>query len=314
MNLNYTNSTTDFAKSNAYDYSIIRSALIFPSSQNINIETSASDELGWLAANPYIYVRTAKDQLKTANVFTSNYVELTLTKWLKFRQNLGLSYNYNNRSAYYGRHTQEGRTPTNGSASLPDNWWQGITAESILTYNQTFGIHSINAIAGYTYEQGNWGSKSISSKNFPSDVTEAYDISKGLSPQTPSSGRGQSKLVSLLGRVNYVLSDKYIFTASFRRDGSSKFVPGNKFANFASGAFAWRASDESFIKNLDVFSNLKLRLSYGQTGNQGITRSQPMPVMAPANYSLDGTLDRGLAEQAWRGPLNPFLVWETTEQ
>jgi TonB-linked SusC/RagA family outer membrane protein len=313
-NISYTNSITDFTKSNAYDYSIIRSALIFPSTQNRYMETSAVDELGWLAANPYVYVTTAKDQLTTNNVFTSSYAELTFTDWLKFRQNIGISYSNNNRNTYYGRHTQEGREPANGVAGQSDNWWQGITSESILTVDKKFGIHQLNVVAGVTYEEGNYGSKNISVRNFPTDMTEDYNLSQGLEPQTPTSGRGQTKLISLLGRVNYVLHDKYIATVSFRRDGSSKFVDGNKFADFASAALAWRISEEGFIKNLNVFSNFKLRLSYGQTGSQGIDAYRTLPILAVHNYPLGGSLMSGYAEDNWRGPLNPDLKWETTDQ
>ncbi|MDR2954524.1 MAG: TonB-dependent receptor [Prevotella sp.] len=313
--INYTNSTTDFAKSNAYDYSVIRSALMFPPTYDPLMETSSMDELSWLAANPYMYVRTTKDQIVANNVFTSSYVELTFTDYLKFRQNLGINYSNNNRSTYYGRHTQEGKAPNNGVAGQADNWWRGITSESLVTFNKTFGTrHSLNALAGFTFENGNYGGKDITVMDFPSDVTGEYDLSAGLQPQTPKSSRGETSLVSLLGRANYVLDDKYIFTASFRRDGSSKFAAGNKFANFASGAFAWRASEEEFIKNLDIFSNLKLRASYGQTGNQGIGAYETLALLGTANYPYGSGLTSGYAEQVWRGPVNKDLKWETTDQ
>lgn len=315
MNINFTNSTTDFAKSNAHDYGIIRSALLFPPTYDPKVELSVSDELSWLAANPYMYVRSTKDQLVSNNLFSSSYAEIKITKWLKFRQNLGLGYSSNNRSSYYGRHTQEGKEPRNGLAGQSDNWWRSTTAESIFTFDKKFNkIHALNVVAGFTYEESNYGSKSMTTQNFPSDITGEYDMSQGLDPRDLVSNRGQTKLVSLLGRANYVLKEKYILTASFRRDGSSKFVEGNKFANFASGAVAWRMSEEDFIKNLNVFANLKLRASYGQTGNQGINAYQTLPVLATANYPLGNALNSGFAEQSWRGPLNPELKWETTDQ
>ncbi|MDR3297278.1 MAG: TonB-dependent receptor [Prevotellaceae bacterium] len=311
--ISFTNSTTDFA-SNTYNKGIIRSALMFLPTANVSMEPSAADELGWLAANPYLYVTTAKDQMKQLNIFTSSFVELTFTDWLKFRQNLGLGYTGNARSTYYGRHTQEGRTPTNGVASQADNWWQSTTSESLLTFYKTIDKHSLNVVAGFTYEEGNGGNKTISSQNFPSDQTEYYNLSAGLNPQTPTSGRQRTQLVSLLGRANYVYNDKYILTASFRRDGSSKFARGNKFANFASGALAWRISEEELVKQLNLFSNLKLRLSYGQTGNQGIGSYETLPMLAIANYPVGGSLASGYAEEVWRGPLNPDLKWEVTDQ
>ena len=108
--------------------------------------------------------------------------------------------------------------------------------------------------------------------------------------------------------------DRYIFTASFRRDGSSRFASGNKFANFASGAMAWVISEEEFIKRLNIFSNLKVRFSYGQTGNQAISSYQTMSSLTTANYPLDGTLSSGFAGQIYKGPLNDKLKWETTDQ
>ena len=127
----------------------------------------------------------------------------------------------------------------------------------------------------------------MNASNFPTDITQDFDMSQALNIETPASYRGQAVLVSLLGRANYTFKDRYIFTASFRRDGSSRFAPGNKFANFASGAVAWTLSEEEFIKNLNIFSNLKLRLSYGQTGNQAISSYQTMASLAPSNYPLE---------------------------
>ncbi|GHU96375.1 SusC/RagA family TonB-linked outer membrane protein [Bacteroidia bacterium] len=313
LNMNFTNSTTDFA-SNTNSTGIVRSALMFLPTANTSMEPSAADELGWLAANPYLYVQTAKDQLKSINVFNSSYMELTFTDYLKFRQNLGVGYSGNARNTYYGRHTQEGRAPNNGRAGQSDNWWQSTTAESILTFYKTFGKHSLNVMGAFTYEEGNGGNKGIDVRNFSSDETEEYDLGAGLNPQSPTSGRQRTQLVSLLGRINYVYNDRYIATASFRRDGSSKFMAGNKFANFASGALAWRVSEEEFIKQLDLFSNLKLRVSYGQTGNQGIGAYETLPLMSSANYVVNGSLASGYAEDTWRGPLNPDLRWEVTDQ
>nr|WP_319397533.1 TonB-dependent receptor [uncultured Carboxylicivirga sp.] len=315
MNINVSHSKTNFAKSNTYNTSIIRSALMFPSTHDPEMDPTKSDELNWLAANPYMYVRTAKDELVANNIFTSSYIEAKITDNLKFRQNIGISNSSNARSTYYGRHTQEGRPPVNGLAGQSDNWWMNVASESILTYDNKWNeIHGLNVVGAFTFEEGNFGSKSMSSSNFPTDATGDYDMSQGLNPGVPESTRGQQRLMSFLGRANYVLKDKYIFTASFRRDGSSKFVEGNKFANFASGAFAWRISEEEFIKNLNVFSNLKLRLSYGQTGNQGISSYQTLPMLGTANYPVGGSLGGGLAEISWRGPLNPDLKWETTDQ
>ena len=185
----------------------------------------------------------------------------------------------------------------------------------MITFDKTLNkLHHLNVVAGFTYEKSDWGGKTMNASNFPTDITQDFDMSQALNIETPASYRGQAVLVSLLGRANYTFKDRYIFTASFRRDGSSRFAPGNKFANFASGAVAWTISEEEFIKNLNIFSNLKLRLSYGQTGNQAISSYQTIASLAPSNYPLDGTLSSGFAGQTYKGPLNDKLKWETTEQ
>lgn len=315
LNTSFTHTLTDYAKTNAYDYGILRSALIFPPTYGPNTDTSTSDELNWLASNPYAYVSSAKDQLRQVNVFNSSYVEVKLFPFLKFRQNLGVSWTSGTRGTYYDRHTQEGKYPTNGKGGQSDNWWLGVTSESLLTYDETIRkIHHINALLGFTVETGTYGSKGMTATNFPDDYTLYYDMSRALNKATIQSDYGDQHLVSLLGRVNYTLKDRYLFTASFRRDGSSKFSKNHKWANFLSGAVAWRLSEEQFVKDLNVFSNLKLRLSYGETGNQAIGSYRTLSQMGSANYPFAGSLSSGVGEVDWRGPVSSDLRWETTRQ
>ena len=313
LNINFTRSVTNFAKSNAYDYSIIRSAMLYLPTLYVGDKTE-DDTYSWLSANPRTYVNTAKDELKSINVFSSAFAEIALLDCLKFRQNLGISYSVNDRATYYNRETGEGKA-SNGRAGKSDNFWQNLTAESLLTFDKSFNKkHRLNIVAGFTYEKSDWGGKAMNASNFPTDITQDFDMSQALNVESPTSYRGQAILVSLLGRANYTLMDRYIFTASFRRDGSSRFASGNKFANFASGAMAWVISEEEFIKRLNIFSNLKVRFSYGQTGNQAISSYQTMSSLTTANYPLDGTLSSGFAGQIYKGPLNDKLKWETTDQ
>jgi hypothetical protein len=107
---------------------------------------------------------------------------------------------------------------------------------------------------------------------------------------------------------------RYLFTASARVDGSSSFATKHKWAPFFSGAFAWRMIDEAWMQNQDVLSNWKWRVSYGQTGNQAIGAYRTLTVLEAANYPYTGTLESGEAMIDWRGPTNPDLKWETTDQ
>jgi len=314
-NTSFTRSTTDFANTLSYNTGVVRSALLFPVTYGPDMDTTQADDLNWLAANPAAYVNSTKDQLKGMNWFSSSFFEVTFTPWLKFRQNLGLSYNDSHRGSYYDRHTQEGKTPTNGKASKASNRWESITSESILTFDHIFNkIHHVNAMAGFTLEQGAWDNFSQTFWNFPDDLTKDYNVERALSQGTPSSDNGQQRLASMLGRLNYTLKDRYYLTASVRSDGSSKFTTKNKWATFLSGALAWRASEEAFIKEWGVFSNLKFRVSYGETGNQGIGSYRTITFVDSANYPFGGSLSSGNAMTTWRGPVDADLKWETTQQ
>ncbi len=306
----FTNSTTDFQRTNSENTGIIRSALIFPPTTR-----EESDATDWLAANPANYVNGSRDRLKQVSWFSSTYLEAKITSWLKFRQNLGLGYNNGLRNTYYSRLTQEGKAPVNGKAGKAYNSWKSITSESLLTFDRQFGIHKLNAVAGITFESGRGESISMTATNFPNDLTYGADISMALDRAVVKSDpETKMNLQSFLARVNYTLLDKYLFTASVRTDGSSAFQQNHKWATFLSGAFAWRAIDEKFIQDLNFFSNLKLRLSYGETGNQGIGAYRTLAVLQPANYPYNGTLSSGFSMIDWRGPVNPNLKWETTGQ
>ena len=314
-NQGFTNSTTDFANTLSYNTGVVRSALLFPPTYGPNTDTSLMDDLNWLAANPTQYVNNAKDQLRAINYFSSSFLEIKLAPWLKFRQNLGLSYNDSHRGSYYDRHTQEGKSPTNGKASRATNIYRSTTAESLLTFDYVLkDIHKFNAVAGFTIENASWDNTTILATNFPDDLTKDNDLSRALDKATLTSDKGNLRLVSFLARVNYTLKDRYLFTASVRSDGSSKFTDANKWATFLSGAFAWRLSEEPIVKNLNVFSNLKLRLSYGETGNQGIGSYRTLPQLSVANYPFSGSLQSGSAMVTWRGPVDRDIRWETTAQ
>ncbi len=319
-NTSFTNSTTDFANTLSYNTGVVRSALLFPPTYGPNMDTTTADNLNWLAANPAAYVNSAVDHLESINYFSSSFAEIKFTPWLKFRQNLGLSYTDSHRGSYYDRHTQEGKSPINGSASRSSNKWKGLTAESIFTFEKTFNnIHSINVMGAFTFETGKWENEAVKATNFPDDLTLYYDMSRATNQATLDNGdgtgnRGEQRLASFLGRINYTLKDRYLLTASIRSDGSSKFTTKNKWATFLSAALAWRASEEKFIKDLNIFSNLKFRVSYGETGNQGIGSYRTLPMLSTANYPFGGSITSGSAQVNWRGPVDGELKWETTSQ
>ena len=317
-NLSFTKSINRLARTNSETYGVIPSAIGFNPTRSVFDPTKDSgytEDTSTGLANPYLYTRTAKNQVGALNIFTSAFAEITFTDYLKFRQNIGYGYNTNTRNEYYNRWVAEGIAPTNGYGVQADNYYESSTLESMLKFNKTFSkIHQVDAVAAWTFEKVNYGGKTMSAKGFPNDLTEENDMDAAIYQDRNSSSKGMSSLMSYLGRVNYGLKGKYMATASFRRDGSSRFSGSNRWSNFSSFALAWRLSNESFIKNLNFFDDLKMRVSYGQTGNQGINAYATRSKMTAQNYPFNGQLNSGFAEDRWGGPANPKLKWETTKQ
>ena len=311
----FTHATTDFQRTNSENTGIIRSSLIFPATYGPHAQTEQLDELNWLAANPVNYVNGAKDRLRQISWFSSSFVEFTILPWLKLRQNLGLGYNDGHRETYYDRHTQEGKSPANGKAGKASNIWKSLTSETLLTFDHKFNEnHSINAVLGVTFERGEGSSESMTATNFPNDLTKDANMAMALDKAVLQSSKTVQSLESYLARVNYTLMGRYLFTASARVDGSSSFAKNHKWAPFFSGAFAWRMIDEEWMQSQDVLSNWKWRVSFGETGNQAIGAYRTLTVFDAANYPYAGTLESGQAMIDWRGPTNPDLRWETTDQ
>lgn len=180
-----------------------------------------------------------------------------------------------------------------------------------LNYNRTFGNHSITAVAVLETQQ-------FTDKNFTATANGlrfpqlGYNNIGGNSAATVNSGFSKWTLLSLLGRVNYAFKDKYLITAAIRRDGSSKFSEDNRNSVFPSVALGWRLSEEAFIKNLNVFSNLKLRGSWGKTGSQAIN---PYATLSPYNSTQVGFNNTAVTAGVIQGNQgNKNLKWETTTQ
>ncbi len=184
--------------------------------------------------------------------------------------------------------------------------------ENTLTYNNTFnGKHNLNVLAGLTEQKSAFNSTAVNANSFPNDLVPT--LNAGI-VTGGSSLRSQWSLVSLLSRVTYNYNQKYFVTATFRRDGSSRFGANNKWGNFPSASLGWRIGQEAFMKNIKVVSELKLRGSYGLIGNNQIPDYASVGLIYGSNYILgagDGYVASGLAQ----GSLgNPDLGWEKAKE
>lgn len=188
-----------------------------------------------------------------------------------------------------------------------------ILNENILSYNKQFNEdHSIDVVAGYTFQKEVNEGMSATNRGLSASSVDQATLGGGTDIQIPFSDRREWLLKSFLGRVNYNLMERYLFTFSFRRDGSSRFGAANKWANFPSVALGWRIIEEDFFQNSPLataMSDLKLRASWGITGNSEIPVYNSQANLNEYNYVFGGNLVLGLAD-ARLG--NPDLKWEST--
>jgi len=232
-----------------------------------------------------------------------------IIKNLTLKVTFGTDMSSANRSEYWPKETVKGHD-ANGYAAQAYRKVTSYLNENILTYINTFGDHSVNLLAGYSWQTFSNKNFSATSSNFITDLYEDNNLGAGTVMGKPGSGKSKNQLASYLGRINYVYKDRYLFTFTARADGSSRFGENNKWAFFPSAAVAWRISEENFMEpTKDVISNLKVRVSYGQSGNQNIANYRSLATLGTMDYVLGGVRTSGLGPD--RIP-NPDLKWETT--
>jgi TonB-linked SusC/RagA family outer membrane protein len=188
------------------------------------------------------------------------------------------------------------------STSSTLNW----LTEYTLNYRKSFGKHNLVGLAGFTAQKETNESNFLTSNRFPNNLVPTLSAVSGILTDG-SSSIYQWSLLSYLARVNYNYSDKYYLTASIRTDGSSRFGSSHKYGVFPSLAVAWRISDEDFLKSVRSLSELKLRVSYGETGNNNIGNYEHYPTINYEKYTLGGVAIGGYAPAR---PANPNLTWE----
>jgi len=264
--------------------------------------------------NPLATALETKNEVNTTTNDISTYLEFKLMEGLNLKVTGAVNINTQDNMNYDGMNTQPG-SGVNGVGSWEFSKYQYYQNSNILTYNKTFNKKHHLTLTGVAEQQWTQSNDAYTqAQGFFSDVTGIQDLGSASQINSKYTTTSQTSLNSYLGRANYVYANKYMLTASYRADGSSVFGANHKWGYFPSAALAWKASEESFIKNLAVFSNLKLRGSWGKTGNQGIQPYQSLASVASGfNYPLDGTGTANIGFQLGTAA-NPNLKWETTAQ
>ena len=186
-----------------------------------------------------------------------------------------------------------------------------ILSETYLTYNKEIGKGKLTLLAGYSYQKSRTESSSAGAQGFISNSVSYYNLGSGAVPLTPGSVLTEFEIQSQFGRLNFEYDGKYLITLTGRRDGASNFAKNEKYAFFPSGALGWKVSNEDFLKDNTTISNLKLRLSYGVTGNPSISPYQSLASLLPI-YAVVG--DQTVNALVPRQLSNPDLKWESSYQ
>ena len=271
---------------------------------------------GQTISNPYSWINDFTDESRENRLIASLAIKYKFnTPGLQYEFKVGGNLRDKDRSRFYGLTTWQG---ANANGMLQKMKLNALTYQvnNFLRYNRNINKnHRVNAALGVTYDVRDVESSVYAVEDFVTAQLGTAQPFLGQVISTPLLLRASDQqLFSVLGRVNYTFKNKYTLTTSFRRDGVSKFAEDNKYGVFPSFAFAWRAGSEKFIRDLDLFSSLKVRAGWGAIGNHGIG-----PYGTLSNYGASSSL-YGTSTNGTTVPLilaniaNPDLTWESTEQ
>ncbi len=258
--------------------------------------------------NPINHINERTDILAAERVLTNAAVLIKPVSGMTIKLSGGIEHNEDRIDQYMTLNYINQQ----GNATVSNNRFNSLLTENTVSYNKVFGgKHSIAAVGGFTYQDFINTYNQVSGSGFMSDVTQTYDIGSATTIGVPITSYTKSSIMSILGRVNYTLNDKYLATVSFRADGSSKYSPGNKWGYFPSAALAWRVSKEPFLKDVRAISDLKIRAGWGYTGSQAINAYATLNQLSVGKTVFGDALYNAYAPGT-RLPGN--LKWETTEQ
>ena len=263
-------------------------------------------------SNPVHILEDRKLIYNTQTVLGDVYVNINLAPGLEFRSQLGGNVVTRGQSEYSGRSLDQISRNQNGTANQNNSRETFWSSENYFTYNKKIGDdHAFTALLGLSWQENNYTNFSASSQNFSTDFFQYNNLGAGSQQNASASLRNRFSLNSYFGRINYTYKDKYLLTVTGRSDASSKFGETHKRAFFPSAALGWRASEEEFLKNSNVISNLKLRASIGATGNSEISPYQSLALLGSYVGILGDTRITGIGTGRME---NPELKWEKTTQ
>ena len=300
---------------------IFTQMLIFrPNITDREIEDSTdADDPGSSWNNPITNLNSVVQRTDARRTQGTAYVIVTPSKHWTLRSTIGGYMTDAKSKNFYPSTSGMGRVDK-GRASHGVARTTNLLNENTLTFMKTFNeIHAVNVLGGITFQRTIFDNLTTTTTGLEIESLDEESLKFGANILPPENSYSYYSLMSYLGRINYTLKSRYLFTASFRADGSSKFPKGNKFSYFPYGAFAWKMNEEAFLKNVKEIDQLKLRLSYGRTGNQSINTLAALAMMSKKYYSFNtaqGTTGSPIINMGViPGTIgSDKLRWETTDQ
>ncbi|MDO5615809.1 MAG: TonB-dependent receptor [Cruoricaptor ignavus] len=263
---------------------------------------------GALVENPLAMVKYVSNKQNIFRLFGNTFAEYKIARPLTYKLSIGGDYQNNNNNRFHPNTVGRYRTPASAmvtEAERNTSIRKNYLIENLLTFNKRFGSHSLEAIAGQSYQNEKFEGTTINADGFPDN--SLTNISGGTNFKVVPSEYSWA-LISYFARANYAYDAKYLLSASIRRDGSSRFGMNTKWANFSALSAGWVVSKENFFPQNNVLTNLKLRASWGQSGNNQIDNFGALALMRGTNYNFGGTLAPGYSP--YTSP-NPNLTWES---
>ncbi|MGF6929119.1 TonB-linked SusC/RagA family outer membrane protein [Chitinophaga sp. W2I13] len=261
--------------------------------------------------NPVALIENYKNYNNVYRTLGNVYASIDIIKGLTFKTLWGADVSFARNDTYLPQAVYSG-SQLGGNAAVSTNQTFTWLNENTLNYTMNRDGHQLNLLGGFTQQSSSYQSLGAEAQGFLNDNLGTNALGNAASVQPSSSSIARWALLSYLGRINYSFRNKYLLTLTGRYDGSSRFGKNNRFGFFPSAAVGWKLDQEPFIRDLHVFSNLKLRVSHGLTGNQdGIGNYPSLDLMGKANYSIGGVNVIGLTPSQVG---NPDLRWESTAQ
>jgi TonB-linked SusC/RagA family outer membrane protein len=299
------------------DHSIRNTMAALPTQPIYNSDGTYSGPVGqpsWVGdiTNPIGKATLVEQSTKGYNVIGSAFGEVEILDGLSFKSTVGLQANFWYDRTWAPKYNWQPIPEPESFLSQSSN--RNITWlwDNMLTYDKVFNTkHHLTVLAGTSAQASRFDGMNASIKGFVSDQTQQLSNGTQTDLATIGGNANHWSLMSYIGRVNYSFDDRYLFTGTIRRDGSSRFGPENRWGVFPSGSVAWRISEENFFKGVKAFNDLKLRAGYGVTGNQQIDNYSYVSFFNTAQYNFNGNIVSGAVPTRMA---NPFVQWETVRQ